>query len=153
MTSAESTRPPKTAESPVPPKAAPTVTDENRPFWDGARAGRLVMQQCTQCGHIRYPIQALCPKCLSDQCSWAELSGRGTVFAVVVYHQAFNKAWAGDIPYNVVIVQLDEGPRMFSNVVGSPNEQVAVGDPVSVVFEPSAGGADGLAVPRFRRLG
>jgi hypothetical protein len=136
-------------ETGLPAKALPTVTEENRPFWDGARAGRLVMQQCAQCGHIRYPIQALCPKCLNDKCTWAQLSGHGTVFAIVVYHQAFNKAWAADVPYNVVIVQLDEGPRMFSNVVGAVNSEVAVGDRLAVLFEPIA---DDLVVPRFRRL-
>jgi uncharacterized protein len=142
----------------LPAKTPPTVTEENRPFWDAARDGRLVMQQCTRCSHIRYPIQALCPNCLHDEYSWMQLSGLGSVFAVVIYHQAFNKAWAGDLPYNVAIIQLDEGPRMFSNVVGGPSSDVAVGDRVAVVFEPftddpsESESTETLVVPRFRRV-
>jgi hypothetical protein len=132
----------------APQKAPPTVTEENRPFWDGAAAGKLMMQQCGECSHIRYPIQPLCPVCLSEQVSWTELSGRGTVFARVVYHRAFNKAWAEDVPYNMVLVQLAEGPRMYSNVVGSANDDIKVGDPLVAVYEE---GPDGVTIPRFRR--
>jgi uncharacterized OB-fold protein len=131
----------------TPAKALPTITDENRPFWDAAARGELRMQRCLACGHIRHPIQALCPVCLSAEVEWHRLSGRGTVFAKVVYQRAFNPAWAADTPYNVVLVQLDEGPRMYSNIVGSPNDAFAIGDAVEVVFERIA---DGVSVPRFR---
>lgn len=133
-----------------PAKTLPAITEENRPFWDAARQRRLVMQRCTACGHIRYPIQALCPGCLSDQLEWTEISGRGTVLAVVVYHQAFNAAWKSDVPYNVVLVQLEEGPRMYGNVTGAAGNAVQVGDPVRAVFMPVS---DDVVVPRFERAG
>jgi uncharacterized OB-fold protein len=126
-------------------KPLPTITDENREFWDGARAGVLRLQRCAQCGHVRNPVQALCPRCLSDEFTWTDLSGRGSVFSKVVYHRAFHPAYRGDVPYNVVIVQLEEGPRMFSNVVD--HNDFEVGDPVEVVFDHVT---DEVTVPRFR---
>jgi hypothetical protein len=131
----------------APAKPLPTITDENRPFWDGCAAGELRMQQCTSCSHIRFPIQPLCPRCLGTGFTWRALSGRGEVFARVVYHRAFHPAYAQDVPYNVVLVQLAEGPRMYSNVVGTPNEEIRVGDALTVVFDEVA---DGIHVPRFR---
>jgi uncharacterized OB-fold protein len=96
---------------------------------------------------VRNPIQALCPRCLAEEFDWALLSGRGEVFAKVVYHRAFHPAYRDDVPYNVVMVQLAEGPRLFSNVVDADNDEIRVGDPVQVVFDRID--AD-LTVPRFR---
>jgi uncharacterized OB-fold protein len=137
---------PTDAAKPAPAKMLPTIDDANRPFWTAAHEGRLVMQQCAACGHIRNPIQPLCPVCISPEFTWTELSGRGEVFAKAVYQRAFNPAWAGDIPYNLVLVQLDEGPRMYSNVIGTPNDEIRVGDRLRVVFEPAN---DEISIPRF----
>jgi len=128
-------------------KPLPTLTDENRPFWDACRQGRLRMQQCDDCGHIRYPISHCCPKCLSYDFHWQDLSGRGEVFSYVVFHQLYNKAFADDIPYNVALVQLEEGPRMYSNVVGVDNDAVKVGDQLEVVFDPVT---PEITLPKFR---
>lgn len=128
-------------------KPLPTLTDENRPFWQACKEGRLSMQQCGACAHIRFPISAVCPRCLSDAFDWRDLSGRGTVFSYVVFHQVYNKAFAGDVPYNVALVQLAEGPRMYSNVVGVPNDHVKVGDALEVSFEPVT---PEITIPRFR---
>lgn len=128
-------------------KPLPTLTDENRPFWDGCRQGKLRMQQCDDCGHIRYPISHCCPKCLSYGFHWQDLSGRGAVFSYVVFHQLYNKAFEQDIPYNVALVQLEEGPRMYSNVVGVDNDAVKVGDKLEVVFDPVT---PEITIPKFR---
>lgn len=132
---------------PTPAKPLPTITDENRPFWDGCAAGELRVQECSACRHLRYPIQPLCPRCLSPDATWRALSGRGEVFAVAVYHRAFHPAYRADVPYNVALVRLVEGPRMYSNVI---SEQVRVGDAVTVVFDEVAAG---VHLPRFRRVG
>lgn len=131
----------------TPPKPLPTVTEQNREFWAGARAGVLRLQGCDGCGHLRNPVQALCPECLGDAFTWTDLSGRGTVFAKVVYHRAFHPAYRDDLPYNVVMVQLDEGPRMFSTVVGADGDDIHVGDHLEAVFDAVA---DEITVPRFR---
>lgn len=128
-------------------KPLPTLGPENHPFWEACRAGRLSLQKCRACGHLRYPISPWCPECLSDAHDWTPLSGRGTVFAYVVFHQAYHPGFKGEVPYNVALVQLEEGPRMYSNVVGVPNDQVKVGDAVEVFFDPAT---EDITIPRFR---
>lgn len=128
-------------------KPLPTLTDENRPFWAACREGRLSLQRCGGCGHLRYPINAFCPRCLGDVFNWHDVSGRGSVFSYVVFHQAYHPGFKAAVPYNVALVQLDEGPRMYSNVVGTSNEQVKVGDRVEVTFEPVT---PEISIPRFR---
>jgi uncharacterized OB-fold protein len=125
----------------------PEISERNRPFWDAAKQGELRMQRCTACGHIRFPINPVCTVCLADGTEWVALSGRGEIFAKLVYHRAFNAAFADTLPYNVVMVQLEEGPRMFSNVVDTPDDQFQVGDPVEVVFDAVT---DEVTIPRFR---
>lgn len=128
-------------------KPLPTITDENREFWEGAKHGKLRMQKCLACGHVRYPISHVCPKCLSYETQWTDLSGRGEVFSYVVFHQLYNKAFEKDIPYNVALVQLEEGPRMYSNIVGVDNDAVKVGDKVEAVFDAVT---PEVTIPRFR---
>ena len=128
-------------------KPLPTITDENRPFWEGCKQGKLQLQKCGQCGHIRYPISHVCPDCLSYEFTWQQLSGRGDVFSYVVFHQLYNKAFADDIPYNVALVQLEEGPRMYSNIVGVDNDAVKIGDKIEVMFDPVT---PEISIPKFR---
>jgi uncharacterized OB-fold protein len=128
-------------------KPLPRINDETRPFWEGARAGELRMQKCTDCGHIRFPIIHVCPVCLSYAFDWKALSGRGEVFAYIVYHRAYHKGFVEDVPYNVALVQLEEGPRMYSNIVGCENSAVKVGDRVHVVFDVVT---PDVTLPRFR---
>lgn len=133
----------------APDKPLPVVTEENRPFWAGAAAGELRMQRCLGCGHIRFPIQALCPRCIGREFEWAALRGRAEILAVIVYRRAFHPAYAADTPYNLALVQLAEGPRMFGNVIAGQAGEVRVGDRVEAVFDRVG---DGLWVPRFRLL-
>lgn len=128
-------------------KPLPDLTSDNRPFWDACREGRLSMQRCSHCGHIRYPVAPLCPQCLSEHTEWLTMNGGGEVMARLVFHHVYHKAFAAEVPYNVVLVQLDEGPRMFSNVVGVPNEQVQVGMRVRATFDPVT---PEVTIPRFR---
>lgn len=128
-------------------KPLPTITDDNRPFWDAAREGRLSMQRCGDCGHIRYPVAQVCPRCLSGNHAWVTLSGRGAIFSYVVFHQVYDQAFRDDVPYNVALIQLDEGPRMFSNIGIEPGDTPKVGDRVAVYFDPVT---PEIALPRFR---
>ena len=130
-------------------KPLPTIDDGNRPFWAAARAGRLELQRCGACQHVRYPISPVCPRCLSAAFTWRALSGRGTVHSTIVFHQVYHPGFANDVPYNVSLVQLDEGPRLFSNVVGVPPSSVKVGDRVRAVFDAVT---PEVTIPRFERL-
>ncbi|MCZ2498815.1 hypothetical protein GN316_18790 [Xylophilus sp. Kf1] len=131
----------------TPAKPLPTIDDANRPFWEGARQGRLTLQRCGDCAHIRYPVNHVCPRCLSEAHEWIALSGRGTVYSSIVFHQVYHPAFATDVPYNVSLIQLEEGPRMFSNVIGLPPSEVKVGDPVAVTFDPVT---PEVSIPRFK---
>src|SRR5688500_11410732 len=110
------------------------VNDEKRPFWTAAREGRLSMHACEAYGHVQFPISHVCPRCLSYEYQWRTLSGRGRIYSYVVFHQVYNQAFDDDVPYNVALIQLDEGPRMYSNIVGVTNDVPKVGDSVEVVF-------------------
>jgi uncharacterized OB-fold protein len=129
-------------------KPLPTLDAGNRPFWNAAREGKLVLQACGDCGHVRYPINHVCPVCLSEAFDWKPMSGKGTVYSSIVFHQVYHPEFAANVPYNVSLVQLDEGPRMISNVVGVPPSEVRVGDPVQVSFDQVT---DEVAIPRFTR--
>lgn len=124
----------------------PTISDLNRPFWDGAAAGELRLQACTACGLVRYPISDVCPRCLSPEAEWRVMSGRGEILSAVTFQRAYNPAWEERVPYNVVLVQLDEGPRMFGNVLPYDRRDLPAGTRVRVVFDPAA---DGTAIPRW----
>jgi uncharacterized OB-fold protein len=128
-------------------KPLPELNDLNAPFWKAAHEGQLRMQKCGGCGHIRYPISHICPECLSEDYDWQTLSGRGTVFSTVVFHQVYHAAFKGDVPYNVSLIQLEEGPRMFSNVVGIAPSAVKVGQAVEVLFEQAT---EAVSIPKFR---
>jgi uncharacterized OB-fold protein len=138
------------AQTPTPARPLPTMDDENRPFWAAARQGKLRMQQCKSCSHIRYPISHVCPECLSGQFDWADLSGRGTVHSTIVFHQVYHQAFASEVPYNVSLIQLEEGPRLFSNVVGLPPSDVKVGDRVEAIFDALT---EEISLPRFQPVG
>ncbi|MDO9075479.1 MAG: OB-fold domain-containing protein [Rubrivivax sp.] len=131
-------------------KPLPTLDDANRPFWTAARQQQLALQHCGDCGEPRYPINHVCPHCLSDRFEWKTISGRGTVHSSIVFHQIYNATFTGDVPYNVSLIQLDEGPRMISNVVGIAPSDVKVGDVVQVVFDPVT---PEISIPRFQRAG
>ena len=130
----------------APQPIRPTLTDVNRPFWDACRDHRLTAQRCADCGELRYPPADICPQCLSQNSEWRQLSGRGEIFSFIVIHRGYHPYWAERVPYNVALIELEEGLRMFSNVVGTPNDQLRVGQKVVVSFEQRA--AD-FVVPVF----
>jgi len=128
----------------------PRITADNRPFWEAARRHQLVLQRCRDCGRFRYPPAPVCPDCLSEQSEWTPVSGRGRVTTFVVFHKAWFPSFADAIPYNVVQVQLEEGPRLTANLVGVENSDIRIGMDVEVAFDDVT---PELALPRFRRAG
>ncbi len=138
------------SETPKAPTKAtpirPTINDVNRPFWDGCRRGELLMQRCGHCGRLRYPAAIVCPDCLSRATEWQAVSGQGKVFSFVVFHRAYHPAWEGKVPYNVALIELDEGPIMLSNVVDVDNAKLTVGLAVRIAFEAVD---ESLSIPVF----
>ena len=116
-------------------KPLPHITPDNRPFWEACRQHELRLPRCLECGYVWYPLGPLCPQCLSERFEWQRSSGRGKISSWVVFHKAYFPEFADDIPYAVVQVELDEGPRLTSNLVGVPNDGIKIGMPVEVVFD------------------
>jgi uncharacterized OB-fold protein len=115
-------------------KPLPLRTPETAPFLDGLREGRVLLQQCTGCERLRYPGTRTCPNCLSEERSWKSVSGRGHIYSFIIVHQLYQPAFEADLPYNVAIVQLDEGPRVTSNIVGCENHEIRIGLSVEPEF-------------------
>lgn len=128
-------------------KPLPAIDNWNRRFWEATREHRLVAQACQECATVFFPPGPVCPHCLSSALEWRNLSGRGTVESWVVFHQLYYKGFKGDLPYNVAMIRLEEGVRMLSNVIDTPNESLHLDMAVEVVFEPAT---DEIAMPKFR---
>jgi uncharacterized OB-fold protein len=118
-------------------KPLPQIDEVNRPFWEATRRGELQLQRCKDCRYVWYPAGTNCPKCLSTNFEWSAMSGRGTVWSFIVYHHCWHRAFEKDMPYNVAMIQLEEGPIVITNIVNVPNDSIKVGMPVKVVFEPA----------------
>jgi len=128
-----------------PRRPAPLLTEDNAVYWDAAVDGRLVAQRCAQCGRLRHPPRPMCPDCHSTAVEVAELSGRGTLYSYALLHHPQNPAF--DYPVFAALVDLEEGPRVVSNLVGVEPGDIQINMPLEVTFEPTV--AD-RAVPVFR---
>ncbi len=117
------------------------------PFWAATRDRRFVLPWCVACGRPHWFPRDLCPHCLATELEWREASGRGRVYSVSVMAKAANPAMAGREPYAVALVDLAEGVRMMTNVVGIAPDEVTVGAPVTVTWERLG---DGRHLPLFR---
>lgn len=129
-----------------PAKPLPRVDPTNRAHYEGAAAGRLVVQQCDRCKVHRFPPAPWCPSCGHDGHHWAAISGRGVVWSYCVFHRLYFDAFAAELPYAVALVQLDEGPKTYCNLPDVPLDQVRVGMRVKARFVTFA---DGLALVQF----
>ncbi|MCC7271369.1 MAG: OB-fold domain-containing protein [Alphaproteobacteria bacterium] len=127
-------------------KPLPKLDTLNRPFWELARDHKLAVQACADCGDRHFPPTPVCPGCLSKNQGWEVVSGRGTLLSWVTFHRAYWGGFAGDLPYDVCLVELDEGPVLVSNLVGAAEGGFQVGDRVEVIFERAT---DEITLPKF----
>ncbi len=127
----------------------PVPDEATAPFWESCRAGELRIQRCVQCGVFRHPPRPMCRHCGSMEQEWAAVSGRGSVFSYIVTHQPIHPALVDRVPHAVVLVELEEGVRMTSNVVDCAPDEVAIGMPVEVTFEQVN---EQITLPKFRRV-
>jgi uncharacterized protein len=125
----------------------PVPNFDNQGFWDGCRQHELRLQRCAHCEALRHPPGPMCPRCQSFDYDWVRASGRGTVYTFTVVHGPTLPAFQERAPYNVVVVQLDEGPFLVSNLVTCGIGDLRIGLPVEVLFEDIA---EGATLPRFR---
>lgn len=94
----------------------PERTGLTAPYWEALDSGELAFQRCSECGNAWLPARTECPRCLAAQWRWEKAAGGGRLVSWVVYHRSYHPAFADRLPYNVAIVELDEGPRLISNI-------------------------------------
>lgn len=116
-------------------KPLPTPTTTTQPFWDAAREHRLLVQRSRNTGRRVFYPRIVSPFGPDDELDWVEASGRGTVYSFTVARRATAPQWAGDVPYVIAIVELEEGGHMTTNIVECDVESVRIGMPVAAVFE------------------
>lgn len=118
-----------------------------REFYEGAREGRLMVQRCVGCGVLRFPAYEICSKCNSTNSKWVHVSGRGTVYSFNIMHQLYHPGFATEVPYAVVVVELEEGCKFISNLLGVKPHEIKCGMAVEAVFEKLS---DSVSLPKFR---
>jgi uncharacterized protein len=131
------------------PKPLPDINDDNKEFWSGCKAHELRFQKCRGCGYVRWPPSIICPRCHSRETEWIVSRGKGTVYSFVIYHVAYHEGFTEEIPYIVADVELEEGPRLLTNIVGCPFERIACDMPVKVVWDDVT---EDCSLPKFRPL-
>jgi uncharacterized protein len=128
-------------------KPLPVIETWNAPYWQAAQRHEFVAQHCRACGYTHLPPGPVCTNCLAAEQDWVRLSGRGTIYSYGIYHQLWHPGFTADIPYNVALIQLAEGPQVISQVVGCKNEELDCGLEVEVVFDDVT---PTVTLPKFR---
>ena len=134
------------------PAPAPSVLPEVKPFWDATAEGRLVLPKCTECGTFIWFPRPFCPACASTSVEWVQASGRGTVYSYTVNRRgvADMSAYREAGVYVLAYVELEEGPRIMTNIVECDPDSVRVGQKVELVFHDTG---HGTALARFKPTG
>ena len=128
-------------------KPLPTISGETKPFWDSCRLGNLVIQRCGECSQYQFYPRGICAHCWSNDIKWIKSSGKGTVWTYTITNQHRTPGFAEDVPYVLALVELEEGVRMFTNIVECNPRDVTVGMPVEVTFIRAN---DQISIPYFR---
>lgn len=127
-------------------KPLPEITPDNKPFWDACKRHELSLQRCQDCGHLRLP-SPICQECLSMNAEWVKVSGRGKLYTWTTIFQRYHPAFTDELPYNVAMVELEEGPRVITNIVECKNDDLHIGMEVEVVFEDVT---EEITLPKFK---
>jgi uncharacterized OB-fold protein len=117
----------------IDPKPRPRIGPDSAPFWQGCREHKLMLPTCEACARAHLPAGPVCPFCFADAIAWKQATGKGRINTWTVVHKAWFPAFAAESPYNVIQVELDEGPRLTSSLVGGGKPQI--GQRVEVVFD------------------
>jgi uncharacterized protein len=127
----------------------PQPTPETQHYWDGTKAGEIRLQKCDGCKHTYFPPRPFCPKCASRSVTVFKASGKGKLFSYVI---PAKPAPGLDAPYSIAVVELAEGPRLMTNIVGCPQtpEALQLDMPVEVTFEKQT---DAITLALFKPAG
>lgn len=130
------------------PNRTPQLNEDSQPFWDATEDQRLTLQRCRTCEAVIWFSRAMCPECMSFELERFDAAGTGTIYSFSVPRGGGGR-WGRAAPYVVAYVELDEGPRVLTNIVDCDPEVVHIGMPVTVVWHPTE---DGPAIYRFTPL-
>ncbi len=128
-------------------KPIPEADELWRPFFDGARNGALMVQRCQACESYLAPGTTRCTECWSESLEWVQASGQGTLFTYSIVHHIGHPGFRDEVPYVIAVVELEEGPRLNTNILRSDDTELKVGMAVEVVFEALS---DEISIPKFR---
>ncbi len=117
-------------------------------LWEGVKENKLLIQKCKDCGKILHPPRPMCPACHSTEQEYVESSGKGTIYSFVTYNKSPHKAFKA--PYSVILVELEEGPRVISNTVDIKPEDIEIGMPVEIAYEEID---ENLTLYKFKKTG
>lgn len=117
------------------PLPRPPNTELTRPYWDAAKRHELMIPRCKMCDHFFFYPRSECPSCFSTEIEWTKVSGEARLHTFTIVRQPANPAFLEEVPYVYALVQLNEGPRMISNVVECDIDDVRVDMPLTVVFD------------------
>jgi uncharacterized OB-fold protein len=128
------------------PRILPEPTPETRHYWEGCKAGELRLQRCLACAKTYFPPRPFCPGCASREVEVFRASGKATLYSYVINHRP--RPDMGKEPHSIAIIELEEGPRMLTNIVGCPQtpEALQLDMPLQVLFEPQN---DEITLPFF----
>jgi len=127
------------------PTPTPEASPETAEFWAATSEDRLLLRHCTDCDATFHPPRRICPECHGDATEWIEASGEGTIYTFSVMRQNFGP-FGEAVPYVLAYVELDEGPRILTNVVGVDVDEVEIGQRVTIAFDDTG---EGPKLPRF----
>jgi uncharacterized OB-fold protein len=131
------------------PVPSPDVTAETGEFWEALKQGKFLLRRCNDCQSVVWYPRGFCPICGSFSLSWFEGAGTGNIYTFTVVHRSILPDWAATGPYVIAYVELDEGPRIMTNIVNADPETLTIGAPVRVVFPTND---DGEALYRFEPI-
>ncbi len=115
------------------PRPFPQPDRDTAPFWEAQNRHELVFQRCANCAHVRYPVGPLCPECLSFDFEWITSTGGGVVYSYTVVHHQTHPAFPA--PYTVLLVEMEEGPRIVAQLRAPEGARVEIGTPVRIEWE------------------
>ncbi|HCG91595.1 MAG TPA: hypothetical protein DEZ08_07140 [Dehalococcoidia bacterium] len=115
-------------------KPLPTISGETKPFWDSCRKGELIIQQCSNCNEYQFYPRGICSNCWTNDVKWIHSTGKGKVWTYTVTYQNRTPGFAEDVPYVLALVELEEGVKMFTNIIACDPKEVRIGMEVEVTF-------------------
>jgi uncharacterized OB-fold protein len=113
----------------------PTIDEDTQAFWDGTKDGKLLIRHCTACGAYHYYPRTFCPECWSESVEWTEASGKATLYTHSTVYSNDLPPFNQQVPYVAAVVDLEEGPRMMTRIVGADGDDLSIGMPLEATFE------------------